>query len=153
MPHRAALALATLLTLAASLLTGCVPASPDEGAWTDQARRTVESVASEVASTGLLLREEQDDDLLGRAAVVMTVASEEAAGSAVESFSAAQPPAGLHERYDDVVAVLDEATDLLTKVRIAVVDAGSRCCPDLPDELGRMDARLRDLAGDLGGAG
>ena len=144
-PLRAAVAVALVLAVG----TACVPPTPDRQAWRSEAGRTVDDVASEVATARRVLGTVQDSHLFATTARVMAVEAEEAAGTAAQGFSAAQPPPTERRSYDDVTAALQRATSLLADVRIAVRAGDEASYGRLVDQLDRVRHRLDRVARSL----
>lgn len=113
---------AATTALAAALLlatAGCAPGTPDEDSYRDDALRVTGDVASAVATLELALQHR--DRLYGNYLQTVAVEAEETADKAATRLEGVQPPEPELERNDDVTSALDDATSLLTDVRIAIV--------------------------------
>ncbi len=133
---------AQLVVVLLILGTACAPSSPDQAAWTDQARRALASAQSEVQTLRLTLRQQGAGKTWQNYQQVVALDSEEAAGRTAESFSSLQPPIGDDDAYRRVTSLLSDASDLVTDVRIAVVRDDTGSYPGLIEDLGRMSAEL-----------
>jgi hypothetical protein len=133
------------LLVALGLLTACVPPSPGPESWRHDARQTVSDVASELATSQLVLEQEAAGRLFTRYAVVMVVEAEKQAGDAATKFESEQPPKVEQRRYDTVTKVLDQATSLITDARIAVADGEEAAYDRLVRQLDRAGRRLDQL--------
>ena len=105
--------------LVVAVVTGCAPGTPDEDSWRDDAVRVTGDVGSAVATVELVLR--QRDRVFGNYLQTVAVDAEDSAGKAATRLEAVQPPDVELDRNDQVTTALDDATSLLTDVRIAVV--------------------------------
>jgi hypothetical protein len=143
---------AVALAVGLLLLTACVPPTPDVDTWRYDARQALSDVASEVATARLVLREELGSGLLARYEVVVVAQAEETAGKTADSFSAKQPPSQERQRYATVTGAMDDATGLLSDVRIAVTGGDRAAYPSLLDRLVAADDRLQRLERELNGA-
>ena len=133
------LALAALLLLA---LPACAPGTPDEDSWRGDASRAVGDVASAVQTARLGLTLARRDRVPHAYLQTVVVEAETNAGKSAEKLSAVQPPAVERRRASEVSDRLQQATDLLTETRIAVVDGDEDAYADLA-------AGLAGIAGDL----
>jgi len=131
------------------VLTGCVPATPDEDTWRYDARQAVSDVSSEVRTVALVLRHDAAGRFLGGYAAVTAANAEEAAGKAGDTLAAKQPPAAEEGRYATVTDLLDKATGLLAEARIAVAEGNRSAYQGLLDQLdavaGQLDRLEREL--------
>ncbi|WP_139230126.1 hypothetical protein [Nocardioides terrae] len=107
----------TLLAVATS--AGCAPGTPDDDSWRDDAVRVTGDVGSAVSTVELALRHR--DRLFRTYLQTVAVDAEEAAGTAATRLEGVQPPDPELDRNSDVTSAIDDATSLLTDVRIAVV--------------------------------
>jgi hypothetical protein len=127
----------------AALLTGCAPQAPDHGSWRDQAHLSLEDVASNVATAGLLVGLAQDDRMFGKYQQIVALNAETNAGRTADHFSGEQPEPRDDPTYTRVTTVLSDATDLLSQVRIALVRRDRASYDDLATRLHHMTARLQ----------
>ncbi|KAA1419267.1 hypothetical protein F0U44_12540 [Nocardioides humilatus] len=116
-------AVAVLLALSFLLtpFAGCTVSHPDGSAWRDQARQTLDDVASEVATASLVLEQLNGGRLPSSYGITMAVAAEEAASTAEEKLSSVQAPASLGGVPRKVLALIGRATEAVRKAREAVV--------------------------------
>jgi hypothetical protein len=105
--------------LVAAVTTGCAPGTPDDDSWRDDAVRVTGDVGSAVSTLELALR--QRTNLFGTYLQTVAVDAEESAGKAAKRLEGVQPPAAEIDRNEDVSSTLDDATSLITDVRIAIV--------------------------------
>lgn len=111
---------AAAVTLAATAaLAGCAPGTPDDDSWRDDAVRVTGDVGSAVSTLELALR--RRDDLYGTYLQTVAVDAEDSAGKAAQRLEGDQPPESEIDRNTDVTTALDDATSLITDVRIAIV--------------------------------
>jgi hypothetical protein len=143
--HRVVTALVGTVT--AMTLVGCAPGTPDEDSWRDDAVRVTGDVGSAVATVELAVRHR--DRLFATYLQTVVVDAEEAADKAATRLEGVQPPDSEMARNDDVTSALDDATSLLTDVRIAVV-AGApldHFIPELSstaDDLEKLESSLHE---------
>jgi hypothetical protein len=126
-------------------LSGCVPPSPDDPGWREDARKTLGDVGSELATAKLVLRARAQDRFVGRYDQVVLAYAEEAAGKAADTLAAEQPPDTELKRYRTVTDALDQATSLLSEARIAVVSGRPAACATLCPKLEAANSRLQKL--------
>lgn len=129
--------------------TGCAPQSPDHSSWSDQARTSLEDVASEVSTVSLLLRLEHDGKVPGKYQQVVAQDSEAAVGATMEKFGGEQPEPRDDDEYRRVTSAMSDASDLLSDVRIAIVRRDTTAYPDLLDELEKTRRDLIDAEAQL----
>lgn len=120
----------------------CAPQAPDRSSWHDQAHLSIEDVASNVSTMTLLLRLVREDRMFGKYQQVVALNSETNAGRTADHLSAEQPVPEDDATYKRVTALLSDATDLLSEVRIALVRRDSREYPGLAEDLSKMTDRL-----------
>ncbi|GAA4817193.1 hypothetical protein ACFQ0K_08705 [Nocardioides caeni] len=143
--------LLALLAVAVGLTTwtGCaVVDTPDESAWRDQARQSVEDASSEVQAARLVLVQLTADRVPQAYGVVMLADAEEAAGKVEESLAAVQAPAPVRRLSDDVTALLGRAVDAVRAARVAAVgdtEPAPIVRTDLADVQRQLDAMLGQL--------
>jgi hypothetical protein len=127
-----------LVAAALLTLTACAPGTPDEDSWRGDAARAVGDVASAVQTARLGLTLARRDRLPHAYLQTVVVEAETNGGKSAQLLSAVQPPAVERRRASDVSDSLQEATDLLTETRIAVVDDDETAYADLADELAKV---------------
>lgn len=125
-----------------ALVTGCAPQAPDHSSWRDQARLSVQDVASNVSTMSLLLRLVREGRMWGKYQQIVALDSETNAGRTTDHFSGEQPEPRDDPMYKRVTGVLSDAGDLLSEVRIALVRRDSAAYAHLARELARMTKRL-----------
>lgn len=114
---------AAACVLVAAATAGCAPGTPDEDSWRDDAVRVTGTVGSAAATLELALR--RRSDLYGTYLQTVAVDAEESADKAAARLEGVQPPEAELARNKDVTTALDDATSLITDVRIAVVRGAS----------------------------
>ena len=136
--------------MAAIVLAGCAPQSPDHSSWTDQAYQALEDTSSQVATVALLLRLEQQRKVPGQYQQVVAQDSEAAVGATMAKFGGEQPEPQDDAEYKRVTSLMSDASDLLAEVRIAIVRRDEDAYPDLlrrldtlQDELTVAEGRIR----------
>ena len=133
-------AAAVACALVAFGCAACAPGSPDADSWRDDAVRTTGDVASAVSTLQLAL--EHRDRMSQNYLQVVAVDSEELAGTAAQRLSGVQPPESELKQHDDVTTALEDAADLVTEARIAVVRGDVASYPSIVDELGKTSEEL-----------
>jgi hypothetical protein len=123
-------------------VAACAPQSPDHSSWRDQAHLSIEDVASNVSTMSLTLRLAREDRIFGKYQQVVALNSETNAGRTADHFSAEQPEPRDDVTYRRVTGLLSDATDLLSRVRIALVRRDVAAYPELARQLQRMTERL-----------
>ena len=111
--------LAATVCAVAVLAAGCAPGTPDDDSWRDDAVRVTGDVGSAVSTMELTL--EHRDRLYQNYLQTVALDSEESADRAATRLEGVQPPDVELDRSDQVTSAIDDATSLLTDVRIAVV--------------------------------
>jgi len=139
--------LAGALVLAALVVpSGCRPSAPDQSGWQSSAQQAVTDMVSEVATSRLTVQQELRDRFVGRYPVVVLTYSEEAAGKAADSVSTLQPPASARPSYDELTGLLSDASDAISRARIAVTDDDERASRRAVADLDRILAKLNRVA-------
>ena len=128
--------------VAAVVLSGCAPGTPDGDSWRIDAQRAVADAASAVHTAELALRLREDGQVFDHYLQTVLVDAERAMGTASDAIGGKQPPEAERERYATVTGQIDEAASLVATTRIAVVDRES-------DRYGGLADRLADAAGAL----
>jgi len=121
----------------------CLPSTPDQSAWRAAAIRSVEDVASSVATVEWGI--EHDDDLFGRYLRSLVVHAEESADSSQQKLSSLQPPGAAEAIYDSATGTLSDATSVVADARIAVVEGDDAAYPGLAHRLDQIGDRLDAL--------
>jgi hypothetical protein len=106
--------------LVATLLSGCVPASPDVDTFEDKAMRTAGTAVSEVRTVERLVTLLDEQRMLRPTAVAQLRYSEEGLGAAATSFNELNPPPARDQLAHRLSTLLDEAEQLVADARIAV---------------------------------
>lgn len=145
-----AVAVVALVVMAA---TGCAPQSPDRSSWSDQANTALEDTASEVATVSLLLRLEDQGKVPGKYQQVVAQDSETAVGKTLARFAGEQPPPREDATYTEVTSLISDASDLLARVRIAVVRRDTDLYAPLQQDLQDTHDELTGAADELADAG
>jgi hypothetical protein len=113
-------AVTAMSALVVTLTVGaCAPGTPDDDSWRDDAVRATGDVGSAVSTMELALRQRRQ--LFPNYLQTVAVDSEDSAGKAATRLEGVQPPDVELDRNDKVTSAIDDATSLLTDVRIAVV--------------------------------
>lgn len=124
------------------LVTGCTVKEPDADAWRDQARQTLDDVASEVATARLTLEQLDHERLPASYGVTVLADAEQAASTAEEGLSSLQPPPRLGKLVDRVLALIGRAVEAVQQAREVAVSGGTYDAPALVAELDRLHTRL-----------
>lgn len=106
--------------LLATLLTGCVPASPDTGTYDDKVRLTLGSAVGDVRTVERLLQTLHDDRMLRPAAIAQLRYSEDSLGTATKALTELNPPPARDRLADRADTLLTDADDTMTEARLAV---------------------------------
>jgi hypothetical protein len=146
---RRLLALAAVV-LAALLIVGrCVPQDPDVETYREQARLTVGTALSEVATVRLTLRAAQRDRMFESYAEITVRRSETTLSTTIDSFTSMRPPASQDALATATSDLLSHADDVVTEARVCVERSAGADCPDLGHVLGRVAAQLEQAEGRL----
>lgn len=144
--------LAVLLCLLGAL-AGCSPGTPDKDSWRVDAIRAVGDVSSAIETLQLALRHHAD--LFHPYLQTVAVDAERNASAAADKLTSRQPPDAYLQRADKVTSALDDADDLLTEARIAVLRRDTAAyghlageLSDTSDRLDRIEDSLRALPDD-----
>jgi len=138
--RRRLVAAAVVLTL-----TACAPGTPDEDSWRGDATRAVGDVASAVQTVRVGLDLARRDRVPHAYLQTVVVEAETNGGMSAQTLSAVQPPRVERRRASDVSDLLQQATDLLTATRIAVVDGDEAAYADLRRRLAEVADELSTL--------
>lgn len=130
---------------------GCAPQSPDASSWRDQGYQALSDVSSSVATASLLLEQLQKDRVFGKYAQIVSLDAETNAGQVTSKFSAEQPVPSDSATYEHITAVLSDAGDVLSQVRIAVVRRDAAAYPKLLRRLSRSSRQLNKAEQQIGG--
>jgi outer membrane murein-binding lipoprotein Lpp len=125
------------------LVSGCTVSEPDPPAWRDQARQTLDDMASQVATARLTITQLEEDRLPSSYGITVLADAEQAAGTAEETLSSVQAPRRLHAVSEKVLELLGRAVDAVQETRAAVV-AGHYERPGLVAKLQRLQTALDD---------
>lgn len=124
-----------------------MPRTPDGGGWhTDASRYAGEELAA-VGTSILALR--QDDDLYGPYLRVSTAKAEKSGSRAADELTSVQPPDGARDGYDNVTTALEDASDVLTDVRLAAWEGNTASYPALLQRLEKVRDRLEQIVQSL----
>jgi hypothetical protein len=132
-------------------LLGWAPQSPDHSSWRDQGYQALDDVSSNVATATLLLEQLQDGRVFGKYAQIVSLNAETNAGKVTSKFSAEQPVPSDSGAYEHLTAVLSDAGDVLSQVRIAVVRRDAAAYPKLLRQLSRSSKQLSTAEQQIGG--
>ena len=138
-----------MIVLVALATAGCAPQSPDRSSWVDQGHKSLHDTASEVATVQLLLRLQDQGKVPGKYQQVVAQDSETAVAKTMDTFGGEQPPPGDDKTYTQVTTLMSDASDLLAKVRIAIVRRDEAAYPGLADDLTDIHRKLLQAAADL----
>ena len=128
--------------LVATLLSACVPASPDADTYDDKAAQTLGAAVSDVRTVALLMETSYDGRMLRPTALAQMRHSEDALDTATTAFTELHPPPSRDRLYTRVSTLLGDAGDLVAEARVALERSEEGSFPDIAD-------RLTRLAGDL----
>ena len=132
-----------------ALLCGCTVSQPSPTDWRSSTSRSLDDVASEIATVQLVLRHHASDEMWQAYAVTMLADAEKAVGSTTESIG--QTPPGLDAEASDVDDLLGRAEDVVADARQALV-AGDPITSDLRKRLDSVRDDLRSEATSIEGA-
>jgi signal transduction histidine kinase len=134
-----------LLALVFCAAVGCsFPATTFE-AYRSKAVDAAEEVASQARTAILTAHLARQDRLLASAVAVQLEDAETAAVGAVQSFASVQPPDGRADRLRGrILAVLQRASDTITRMRFEARRGGVSALSQLSDSLATPTARLED---------
>ena len=147
MIQRAARSLAVLLLFA----VGCSLPARDFGDYLGKATEAADETISEAETTLLASRLWLRGRLFGNSLAVQLEDAERAAGDAVDGFASVLPPDHRSEALRaDLVPLLDETADLISRLRFAVRHADVARFRDLGADLRRAARRLETWAAQHG---
>lgn len=129
------------------LLGGCVPATPDEETYRDQASRTLGSAVSEVRTISILLDTLYDDRMLRPTAIAQLRYSESALETETGKLIRLTPPVSQDPLYARATTLLGDAGDLAAKARIVVERKHYDRYPALVGDLEKLAVELERLEG------
>ncbi|HEU4511958.1 MAG TPA: hypothetical protein VFR87_02520 [Nocardioidaceae bacterium] len=133
--------------LAAALLGGCVPASPDVDTYDDKARLTLGAAVSDVRTVQKLLETLYDDRMLRQTAIAQMRYSEKSLGTATSAFIELNPPPQRDRLTKRMSTLLGDAEDLLDEARTAIERYDRARYPALADDLDTIAKDLEELEG------
>lgn len=133
--------------LAAALLGGCVPASPDVDTYDDKARLTLGAAVSDVRTVQKLLETLYDDRMLRQTAIAQMRYSEKSLGTATTAFIELNPPPQRDRLTKRMSTLLGDAEDLLDEARTAIERYDRARYPALADDLDTIAKDLEELEG------
>lgn len=133
--------------LAAVLLGGCVPASPDVDTYDDKAALTLGSAVSEARTVERVLDTLYDGRMLRPPAVTQLRYSEDALDTATGAFTELNPPPTRDRLNRQMSTLLDDTGDLLAQARIAVQREQVGDYPTIAEDLRRLAGRMERLEG------
>lgn len=143
-----AVAALVVVVLVAVLAGACSVREPDTADWRELARTSLSDAASEVATLHLTLQSVRDGEIWSSYAVTVAAQAEKAIGTAEESLSSVQPPAGRHDDTEDLLGMLDRAMDAVRAGRADLV-AGTEVDAAVIRRLGRLATALENRASEL----
>lgn len=143
-----AVAALVVVVLVAVLAGACSVREPDTADWRELARTSLSDAASEVAALHLTLQSVRDGEIWSSYAVTVAAQAEKAIGTAEESLSSVQPPAGRHDDTEDLLGMLDRAMDAVRAGRADLV-AGTEVDAAVIRRLGRLATALENRASEL----
>lgn len=131
-----------LIVVAALLLAGCVPQSPDQDTFRDRSELAIEQTVSAVESTLLVLRLLMREDMLTNYAEIAVHDAQDSLSAASGGYDALNPPRQLDQLYSSTSTLMSDASSAVTDTRIAVSrdDAG---------DFAKLEKQLSKLAKDL----
>lgn len=133
--------------LAAALLGGCVPASPDVDTYDDKARLTLGAAVSDVRTVQKLLETLYDDRMLRQTAIAQMRYSEKSLGTATSAFIELNSPPQRDRLTKRMSTLLGDAEDLLDEARTAIERYDRARYPALADDLDTIAKDLEELEG------
>jgi hypothetical protein len=147
--RRRLLAVAAVVLAAVLVLTRCVPQDTDAQTYREQARLTLGTALSEVATVRLVLQTAQRGDILAPYAEMTVRHSEDNLGTTIDAFSSLRPPAALDGLAASTSDLLSRADDLVVAARVCVERSTGAGCPGLGGDLGQVATRLDQAEGRL----
>ncbi len=131
--------------VAALLLSGCVPASPDAGTYDDKVRVTLGAAVSDVRTVQTLLETLYDDRMLRQTAIAQMRYSEKSLGTATSALTELNPPPQRDRLTRRMSTLLGDAEDLMDEARTAVERYHRDRYPGLADDLDQVAKDLEKL--------
>jgi hypothetical protein len=127
------------------LLSGCVPASPDEDTYKGKASLTIGGASSEVSTVQDILELLHAHRIFRPAAITQMRDSQSSLDTNTGAFNEINPPPALDGLYQHTNTLLSDSTDTIRAARLAIErHETSRYLP-LAHELGKLADRLDAL--------
>jgi hypothetical protein len=131
--------------LAALLLAGCIPASPDADTYDDKAMRTLGAGVSDVRTVQKLMQTLYDGRMLRPSAIAQMRYSEGSLATASGAFTELNPPPSRDALNEKVSTLMSDASDLLAEARTAIERENVQDYPKLAKEMGKLADKLEKL--------
>ncbi|MEU0313162.1 hypothetical protein [Nocardioides sp. NPDC006273] len=128
--------------LAAFLVSGCVPASPDVDTYGDEALRTAGTAVSHVRTVERVLNLLHEQRMLRPTAITQLRYSEDGLGTTTTSFSELNPPLASDPLADRLGGLLDRAEQLVMDARVTVE---RRAVEDYADVARQLESTAKKL--------
>jgi hypothetical protein len=131
--------------LALVLLSGCVPASPDDDTYKGKVSVTLGAALSEVATVQTILETLHEGKMLRPTAIAQLRGSQSSLDANSGAFNEVGPPPDLDSLYARTNALLSDATDTVHEARLAIERRESGRYVEIADSLGRIADELDRL--------
>jgi hypothetical protein len=133
--------LVAILAIAGSLAYVTAPPKGADG-YRERAAATAEGLVSQLETARLWAETESEGRALPTTALVGFEEAEEDAEASAAQFESYEPPSGLAELREELVALAGEATEALARLRIAAQQERWRDVPELSRPLAGLSRRL-----------
>jgi hypothetical protein len=135
--------------LASVLVTGCVPATPDNGTYKDKTAQTLGGALSEVSTVQKTLESLHQGKMFRPTAIVQLRDSASSLDTNAGAFNEVHPPPDLDWLYKRTDTLLTQAQDTTNQAALAIerrrVDQYSKIAQDLgklADQLDKLETRV-----------
>jgi hypothetical protein len=143
------LSVAAVLLAAALVVTRCVPQDPDAETYREQARLTLGTALSEVATVRLTLGTARRGRILPPYAEITVRRSEDNLATTIDAFTSLRVPPALDGVWTATSDLLSRADDLVVEARMCLEHSSGAGCPGLDGLLAQVAARLERAEGRL----
>ena len=145
MRRRAVAGLAAGCLLASVLVTGCVPATPDNGTYKDKTALTLGGALSEVATVQKTLETLHQGKMFRPTAIVQLRNSSSNLDTNAGAFNEVHPPPDLDWLYKRTDTLLTQAQDTTNQAALAIERHQVDQYPKIAEHLGKLADQLDKL--------
>jgi hypothetical protein len=131
--------------LSGVLLSGCIPANPDDDTYKAKASVTVGGALSQVATVQKILESLHQDKLFRTTAIAQMRSSQSSLDTNAGAFNEVHPPPDLDHLYGRINTLLSDANDTAFQARLAIERHEPGRYPRLARDLGKIASQLSKL--------